>query len=168
MRAKKGNQYWKMRTKHGTKKLFETSDILWESACEYFQYIEDNPLTKAIIYQGNISSKPENLMRAMTLTGLCFYLKVNVNYFTDFKERLGVELQSDRDFARVIDDIYSVIYTQKFEGASAGLLNANIIARDLGLVDKKSVDSKTAYVEIPADASPQDAAKIYNDLMSGE
>ena len=40
----------------------------------------------------------------------------------------------------VIDDIEKIIYRQKFEGAAAGLLNANIIARDLGLRDKQDVD----------------------------
>ena len=34
----------------------------------------------------------------------------------------------------------AVIRTQKFEGASAGLLNANIIARDLGLSDKTELE----------------------------
>jgi len=34
-----------------------------------------------------------------------------------------------------------VIYRQKFEGASADMLNPNIIARDLGLADKKDLSS---------------------------
>ena len=32
-----------------------------------------------------------------------------------------------------------IIRTQKFEGASADLLNPNIIARDLGLADKSEL-----------------------------
>ena len=32
-----------------------------------------------------------------------------------------------------------IIYTQKFEGSAAGLLNPNIIARDLGLNDKQEL-----------------------------
>ena len=38
----------------------------------------------------------------------------------------------------------SVIRSQKFAGAAADLLNANIIARDLGLADKNQVDHTTA------------------------
>ncbi len=41
----------------------------------------------------------------------------------------------------VITRIKETIFTQKFEGASADLLNANIIARDLGLADKKDITS---------------------------
>ena len=35
--------------------------------------------------------------------------------------------------------IRDIIYDQKFTGAAAGLLESNIIARELGLVDKKDV-----------------------------
>ena len=37
----------------------------------------------------------------------------------------------------VIERIEQTVYSQKFEGAAAGLLNANIIARDLGLADRR-------------------------------
>lgn len=45
------------------------------------------------------------------------------------------------------------MYAQKFEGASVGAFNANIIARDLGLIDKKEVEhagniNSTTRVEI--------------------
>jgi len=39
----------------------------------------------------------------------------------------------------VIRAINAIMYTNKFDGASCGLYNANIIARDLGLADKKDV-----------------------------
>ena len=58
----------------------------------------------------------------------------------------------------------SVIRSQKFAGAAADLLNANIIARDLGLAEKKQVESKST-VKVAADMSPQDAARAYQELM---
>jgi hypothetical protein len=39
--------------------------------------------------------------------------------------------------------VEEIIRTQKFEGASADLLNPNIIARDLGLADKQ--DNTTTH-----------------------
>jgi len=45
-----------------------------------------------------------------------------------------------KDFLDIITHIETIIYTQKFEGAAAGHYNANIIARDLGLADKKELD----------------------------
>ena len=41
--APKGNQFWKLRSKHGRDKLFATPDLLWEAACEYFAYCDKHP-----------------------------------------------------------------------------------------------------------------------------
>jgi len=54
MVAPTGNEFWKLRTKHGRDKIFSTPEILWDAACEYFQWVEDNPLyeQKAQFAQG--------------------------------------------------------------------------------------------------------------------
>ena len=52
MGAPKGNQFWKARAKHGRDKIFKTPDALWKAACEYFEWVDDNPLEEAIVYQG--------------------------------------------------------------------------------------------------------------------
>lgn len=128
-------QFWKARSKHGRDKIFKTPEILWEAACGYFQWVEDNPLTKAIVYQGVVTGH-EELMRAMTVKGLCIHLDVNSKYFNDFNAGLDLKKEIDRNFSEVTTNIREIIDTQKFEGASAGLLNPTIIARDLGLADK--------------------------------
>ena len=51
--------------------------------------------------------------------------------------RLYVERE---DFIDVTRKASNVIRSQKFAGAAAELLNANIIARDLGLTDKKELN----------------------------
>ena len=139
MAATKGNQFWKARAKHGRDKIFSTPEIMLDAAFDYFKWVEDNPLTKAIIYQGEVSVNPEKLMRAMTIKGLCIYWGVNSFYLNDFVGNLNLESKIDKDFSQVINTIKEIIETQKFEGASAGLLNPNIIARDLGLTDKKEL-----------------------------
>jgi len=139
MAATKGNQFWKARAKHGRDKIFKTPELMLEAAFDYFTWVEDNPLTKAIIYQGEVSGKPEKLMRAMTIKGLCIYWGVNTRYLNEFIEGLDLSKAINKDFSSVINTIKEIIETQKFEGASAGLLNPNIIARDLGLTDKKEL-----------------------------
>jgi hypothetical protein len=139
--APKGNQFWKLRSKHGRDKLFATPQILWSAACEYFEWCEKHPLfeTKAFAYKGKIVTKKLPLMRAMTLSQLCFYLKCNEAYFRTFKAQLP---ENEKDFNTVIEEIEKIIYNQKFQGAAANLLNANIIARDLGLADKQEFTGK--------------------------
>ena len=138
---KEGNQAWKLRSKHGRDTLFETPELLWNAACEYFQWCEDNPLfeTKAFAFQGVITTKEVPVMRAMTLSQLCFYLNCNEAYFRIFKKQISARTS---DFNTVISDIEQVIFDQKFQGASANLLNANIISRDLGLIDRTDFTSK--------------------------
>lgn len=140
MAAPKNNQFWKLRSKHGRDKLFATPELLWEAACSYFQWCEDNPLyeVKGFAFQGTVTKENFPKMRAMTLSGLCFYLHCNEAYFRTFKAQLP---EGEEDFNTVIKEIETVIFNQKFQGAAADLLNANIIARDLGLADKSSVET---------------------------
>ena len=138
MAAPKGNKFWKNRSKHGRSKLFETPELLWEEACKYFDWCDNNPLKKQQLFnnKGKIVKSDSNLMRAYTMAGLCFYLKCNEAYLRTFKKQLP---ENEEDFNTVITDIEKVVFRQKFEGAAAGLLNANIIARDLGLSDKQDI-----------------------------
>lgn len=140
MAAPKGNQFWKLRSKHGRDKLFATPDLLWEAACDYFQWCDDNPLLEEKIfhYQGETSRDCISKMRAYTLTGLCLYLNCNTLYFNNFE----ANNKKDEDFSIILTHIRETMYTQKFVGAAADLLNPNIIARDLGLIDKKIIDDK--------------------------
>lgn len=140
MAAPKGNQFWKARAKSGRDKIFKTPEAMLSAAHEYFEWVDANPLGKSVVYQGVVSDKPEPLMRAMTIKGLCIFWGVNSDYLTDFVDNLDLSTQEGKDFSRVIKTIREIIETQKFEGASAGLLNPNIIARDLGLSDNKNID----------------------------
>jgi hypothetical protein len=132
--APKGNQFWKARTKHGRDKLFASSNLLWESCCEYFQWAEDNPLweNKVAQFQGGVVDMPVAKMRAMTIGGLCIFLDIDRSTWTAWKD--------DKDFSAIVKRAEEVIYEQKLTGAAADLLNPNIIARELGLRDASTVE----------------------------
>lgn len=140
-----GNQFWKQRSKHGKDVLFASPELLWEAACEYFQWCEDNPHTeeKAFAYQGVISTYTVRKMRAYTLGGLCLYLGCSESYFRTFKVNM---IGKHDDYIAIIGQIEEVITEQQFSGAAADLLNANIIARKLGLADK--INSDTTITEM--------------------
>lgn len=140
MGAPAGNQFWKLRSKHGRDKLFATPDLLWEAACEYFEWCEKNPFEE-IDYRGKDAKKvilPK--MRPFTIHGLCSYLDCNTNYFKDFDKATREKTDDvSKGFSSVLTRIKETIYNQKFSGAAAGFLNHSIIARDLGLADKKQL-----------------------------
>lgn len=145
MGAPKGNQFWKARARHGRSKIFSSPKQLWDASCEYFQWVEDNPLmeSKLVSFQGVSVIEELPLMRAMTMEGITRFLGVNTDYFNQFESALNLDTKQGKDFSGVIRDMKEVIRDQKFVGASAGLLNPNIIARDLGLTDKKELSGST-------------------------
>lgn len=156
MGAPKGNQFWKLRSKHGRDKLFSSPEILWEEACEYFEWCDENPLKS--VEQSRKSGKKKQevsdegietvdtglielpLMRAYTWEGLELFL--NIDSLREYKTNPDY-----KDFSQIVTRIGKIIYSQKFTGAAAGLLNSNIIARDLGLADKVE-EKQDATLEI--------------------
>lgn len=138
MAAPKGNKFWMLRSKHGCDKLFTTPELLWEAACEYFAWCEDHPLISVEYNGGKRVRVPK--MRAFTIEGLCLYLDCNTKYLANFENNLP---EHEKDFRYICTRIRETIYQQKFQGAAAGFLNANIIARSLGLSDKQDVDHTT-------------------------
>ena len=131
MQFQTGNQFWKMRETHGRNPIFETPEQLWVAACEYFQWVENNPLLEEKIFhaQGIITKDTVTKMRAMTISGLCIFLDIDRTTWENYR--------NNQDFFRITKEVEEIIYNQKFTGAAADLLNPNIIARELGLADKQ-------------------------------
>lgn len=141
MGAPAGNQFWKLRSKHGRDKLFSSPAALWEAACEYFEWCEENPLME-IDFKGKDADRVElPKMRAFTWQGLELYL--DIDSLREYKTN-----ENYKDFSQIITRIEKVIYDQKFTGAAAGFLNPNIIARDLGLADKKELSGEVTGTTI--------------------
>lgn len=138
MAAPKGNQFWRIRAKHGRDKIFSTPAQLWDAACEYFDWCDTNPLIE-VDYRG--SNPPVKVkipkMRPYTIEGLVLFLGVNRTYINDFEDGIKANPQKDsKDFSEVLTRIRDIIYRQKFEGAASGFLNPQVIMRDLGLREK--------------------------------
>lgn len=127
-----GNRFWEARSSAGPKPKFKTPEALWEACCEYFKWNEDNPLyeTKGFAFQGVVTKETFPKMRAMTIGGLCLFLDIDRTTWDDWKKNRS-------DLSHIITRAEAIIFKQKLEGASADLLNANIIARELGLSDKQ-------------------------------
>lgn len=139
MAAPIGNQYWKIRSKDGRDKKYLPNELL-DKANEYFQWCVDNPLYEAelVTFQGR--SKLEKLpkMRVFSIQGFC--------NFADIMRQTFLNYEKDKDFLEVCTRIRGVIENQQFEGASANLLNPSIIARKLGLSDKRETEHSGSLV----------------------
>ena len=138
-----GNSFWKARSSHGRNPIFKNPDQLWDACIQYFEWVEDNPLSdkKLFSFQGFVHSGRIDKIRAMTIEGLCIFLGISDNTWLNYRKK--------DDFLRIVSDVEKVIRTQKFEGAAADLLNSNIIARDLGLKDKQDHSSEDGSMATP-------------------
>ena len=68
----------------------------------------------------------------MTLWGLTLFIGMSTTTWGKYRLK--------KDFIDITTRVEQIIKHQKFTGAAAGLLNPNIIARDLGLSDKQDID----------------------------
>ena len=100
-------------------------------------------------------------MRAYTITALCLYLNCNTQYFNNFE----ADNKPSKEFTVIITRIRETIYSQKFVGAAADLLNPNIIARELGLIDKKDLTTDGEKINKPIPLVLQDG-RTYEDLKN--
>jgi len=143
MGAPAGNKFWEARSTHGRKLIWEDPEELREACIEYFEWVESNPLweSKPMIANGEIQDAPIAKMRAMTLDGLSVFLGIARKSWDNYRKK--------DDFLPVVSYVETVIKDQKFSGASAGLLNANIIARDLGLKDRSELTGEGGEPLIP-------------------
>ena len=133
------NHLWKL-VRNGRPRKVQSAEELWEKACEYFQWVADNPL-----YEGKVFSTQKGIrkaavpkMRAMTLEGLCLFLGISRETWDNWCKGEWVG-GAEQSFLDVCKHINFVIREQKFSGAAADLLNANLISRDLGLSDRQEL-----------------------------
>lgn len=151
-----GNNYWTMRKRHGRKMAFESSEALWNKCVEYFEWIEANPLkeSKLVSYQGESKLQEVPRMRAMTIEGLCLFIGITRETWIQYRSK-------PNGFSEIVSDVDEIIREQKFTGAAADLLNANIISRDLNLMESHSheISGKNGDPIRTEDVSAESAAR---------
>jgi hypothetical protein len=133
--APKGNEFWRLVQDPTGRPKSYTPVELWKKAIAYFEWVEKNPLKEHKVF-GTRYKTTVPKMRAMTEKAFCLYAGIDRGTWRNYKSG-KVEY---KDFFIITEAISDTIYQQKFEGAAADCFNCNIISRDLGLTDKKSVE----------------------------
>lgn len=150
MAAKKGNQYWLKRSKHGRDTLFKEPILLKEAFLEWIEHVDSHPWFK---YEkitprkietinkrtGKVTTKYENfekvpVQQPYLWESLCIWLQCSVSYFTGFKAQMAKGLH--QDFSEVIGWIDNVMNSQKVSGAALGFFKENIIQNYMGMAQK--------------------------------
>ncbi|PUZ21794.1 DNA packaging protein [Chitinophaga parva] len=151
MAAPIGNEFYKLRSRHGRHKLFASPKLLWEAACEYFQWVDEHPEYKLEVSKFPIKKVVDRkrvteytialpVKQPYSLEGLCLYWGVNKGYLRDFKAALPPEdKEKDEGFSAIITRVEEIIFTQQYNGASSGFFKENIVSRKLGLKDQSDI-----------------------------
>lgn len=110
---------------------------------EYFQWCDDNPWIKNEAVKsgdsvGMIIQVPT--ARPYSEIGFCAYHGLGEKYITELDHTLeGRSSDTEKELSNILTRARAKCRAQKFEGATVGAFNANIIARDLGMVDKRDI-----------------------------
>lgn len=143
-----GNKFWELRSKHGRDKIFATPKIMKDACYEYFEYQSKQTWDRVDFKGKDVEEVKIPTASPFTLAGLCIFLDVNTVYFNHFEKALrGKTDKESIDFYQVITHVREIIYNQKFEGATVGVYNANIIKADLGIVDRSELEIKAPLTE---------------------
>jgi hypothetical protein len=149
-----GNKYWQLAdpNKVGRNPIFSSPEILEKKAFEYFKWVDENPIIskKTTTSDKGTFVNEDTLQRPYTWEGLYIFLDIeSIDGYRKKNEFFGIITRIDR-----------IIRTQKFEGATAGIFNANIIARDLGLKDQSDITSMGKQINItPIEFTKNDSDK---------
>ncbi len=117
-----------------------TPELMWERAQKYFAWCGHKKIIEEKIgfYQGESCSGYVFHTRPMSIAGLIVFLGISKQSWHSYKEREA--------FLDVTALIESIMFEQKFSGASVGKFNANIIARDLQLSESQKVTMENGSV----------------------
>ena len=140
------------------------------AACQdYFEWAATSPLyeEKVFSYEGGITTHDSPRIQAFTIIGLCLF--IDIASTTWYEWRTPGSINHRPDLGEVIRWAEEVIRQQKFTAAAAGLLNANIISRDLGLADKRELSGPGGgpVQTVTSDMSPEEAAELYAQTRDG-
>lgn len=152
---KKGNKLWQLADpfKVGRPSLFPTPEHLWNEAIKYFEFQDKTPIITTENITADKGSSTKNVEHSKPYTWEGLYIFLGVYDLDHYKTKT--------EFSLILKLLKDIIYNQKFEGATVGIFNSNIIARDLGLKDNSDITTKGESLNA---LTKEEAIKKANEL----
>lgn len=118
-------------SKVGRPCIFDTPEEMEVEIQAYYKWIEENPFYERKVFcsEGQIVEADLPKMRPLTIEGLALFLGMTYQSWLNYCQK--------PEFFEVTTRACEKIANDQFAGAASGFLNANIIARKLGLADKQ-------------------------------
>jgi hypothetical protein len=116
-----------------------TPKRLWETAIDYFEWVEANPFTENDFKGKDAVEVWVERKRVMTLLGFCIYAGISKRVYTTYSQSHKYIPTCER-----IDDI---IRNQQFEGGAAKLFDSAFIAKSLGMATRTDITSNGQTIQ---------------------
>lgn len=131
--------------KDGGVVVSNTPEDLWENACRYFKWCDDNPVESiGYVQSGNKAGSDYEITnsRPYSLVGLFLFCGINSRYFNDL-----LAMDEDNLYHAVAERIAYIIYEQNFSAAAVGNLSASFMNKALEYL-KPQEQLKPVTIEI--------------------
>jgi hypothetical protein len=133
------NEHWQVIAGGGVV-VSTTAEDLWENAIKYFKWCDEHPIKASkAVYVGRDAGKDitEKFIRPYSLKGLCLHCGITEEYLRDIRN------QKDRTslYFLIISRILYIIYTQNYELAAVGILNAQFVSKALNMGGEETTPS---------------------------
>lgn len=125
-----------------------TPEMLWQNACRYFQWCDDNPIkAKKSITAGKEVGKEVKvkISRPYTIKGMCLHCNIDERYLKDIRNTK----ETGSDYFIVVSKLLYIIYVQNVEYAMVGIFNPVFTSKILNL-DKEESSPQTIKIEMVA------------------
>lgn len=121
-----------MTCRFGAPRKYDSPEALMKACEQYFDHVDANPWLQpqGTDREGMPKLSAEPVKVPYLIQDLCQHIGIHVGTWSEWKK-------SREDLSEVITQAEQIIYADKYKGAAVGFYNHNIIARDLGLADKK-------------------------------
>ena len=124
----------------------ETPEQLWELACRYFKWADENPIeVEKTLVSGKEAGRKvtENLVRPYSIKALCLFCNISEEYLLSLRE-----LRDKTSLYHIVaSKILYVVYTQAYEYAQVGVFNPIFTMKVLGM-DKEDTGHRSIQVNI--------------------
>jgi hypothetical protein len=156
------------KSKIGRERIFAEPEDMLQAAEEYFHFVDTTPFENWEWKNTatGLRKVAVPVRRPYSVGGMMLYFGTTYTYLLEFKKARMAEANNPNKseeerakavhFTSIIQWIESCVREQKFDGAAVGHFNANIISRDLGLIDK------TENVNI----TKQEIAEVFPDELT--
>lgn len=156
------NEHWKV-VNMGATVVSTTPQQLWEAAIDYFQWVDNHPITyNRVLTSGKDAGKKISIeaKRPYNIKAFCLHCCISEKWIDDIKNTQA----KDSDWYMVIEKVLMIIYTDNLEGALVDLYNSLMTSKVLKMDQPNQLSDEPVKVTI-VDSRSNELSNSENEIL---